>query len=131
MVLLAFGRPWRQTEGLPRSVATMLGLVVDIPDHTTLTRRSAALSLATALAKTDGPVTVVIDITGLVRFSLHRGGRPRMAADQRHESIVCSMAEPTSLTSLRDVHAAGITRPARRRRSRESDGWRGRRRRRR
>jgi len=65
----------------------MLGLVVDIPDHTTLSRRSAAL------AKTDGPVTVVIDITGLVRFSLHQGGRPYMAADQRHESTVCSVAE--------------------------------------
>src|ERR687894_211617 len=39
---LAFGRPWRQTEGLLRSLATLLGLGVGIPDHTTFSRRSPA-----------------------------------------------------------------------------------------
>src|ERR687894_2614839 len=29
---LAFGRPWRQTEGLLRSLATLLGVDVGIPD---------------------------------------------------------------------------------------------------
>jgi len=41
---LAFARPWRQTEGLLRSITTSLGLSLDVPDHTTLSRRSAALS---------------------------------------------------------------------------------------
>ena len=33
---LSFGRPWRQTEGLPRSLATLLGLSIGVPDHTDL-----------------------------------------------------------------------------------------------
>src|SRR5918997_2234365 len=32
---LAFGRPWRRTEGLLRSPATLLGVDVGVPDHTT------------------------------------------------------------------------------------------------
>ena len=52
-------------------------------DHTTLSRRSAALSLVTALAVPAGPVTVVIDSTGLKVFGAgewqmaEHGGRDR------------------------------------------------------
>ncbi len=76
---LAFARPWRQTEGLLRSVTTLLGLSLYVPDHTTLSRRSAALSLVTALAVPAGPVTLVIDSTGLKvgRNGCRRG--PRVA----------------------------------------------------
>ena len=79
MLRLAFARPWRQTEGLLRSVTTLLGLSLDVPDHTTLSRRSAALSLVTALAVPAGPVTLVIDSTGLKvgRNGCRRG--PRVA----------------------------------------------------
>jgi hypothetical protein len=64
---LAFGRPWRQTEGLLRSLTTLLGLSVGVPDHTTFSRRSPSLTLATALARAQasGPVHIVIDATGL------------------------------------------------------------------
>jgi Transposase DDE domain len=67
LLRLAFGRPWRQTEGLLRSLATLLGLSIGIPDHTTFSRRSPGLSLASALAEAQrsGPVHVVIDSTGL------------------------------------------------------------------
>jgi len=67
LLRLAFGRPWRQTEGLLRSVVTLLGLGVGVPDHTTFSRRSPGLALATALAQAQasGPVHVVIDATGL------------------------------------------------------------------
>jgi Transposase DDE domain len=62
---LALGRPWRQTKGLLRSVATLLGVSLTIPDHTTFSRRSVGLSLATTLPPTLGPVHVVMDSTGL------------------------------------------------------------------
>src|SRR5215217_2999363 len=67
LLRLAFGRPWRQTEGLLRSLATLLGLDVGIPDHTTFSRRSSGPALASALAQAQrtGPVHVVIDATGL------------------------------------------------------------------
>src|SRR5919205_2173164 len=67
LLRLAFGRPWRQTEGLLRSLATLLSLDIGIPDHTTFSRRSPGLALATALAQAQrtGPVHVVIDANGL------------------------------------------------------------------
>src|SRR5829696_9181421 len=67
LLRLAFGRPWRQTEGLLRSLTTLLDVGVGVPDHTTFSRRSPGLALATALARAQasGPVPVVIDATGL------------------------------------------------------------------
>src|SRR3712207_6979257 len=65
LLRLAFGRPWRQTEGLLRSLVTLLGVGVGIPDHTTVSRRSPGLALASSLARANGPVHVVIDATGL------------------------------------------------------------------
>src|ERR687889_1200363 len=67
LLRLAFGRPWRQTEGLLRSLMALLGASVGVPDHTTFARRSPGLALARALAqgRRTGPVHVVIDATGL------------------------------------------------------------------
>src|SRR5215218_8858950 len=67
LLRLAFGRPWRQTEGLLRSLATLLGVEIGIPDHITFARRSPGLALANSLAQAQrtGPVHVVIDATGL------------------------------------------------------------------
>ncbi len=65
MLRLAFGRPWRLTEGLLGSLMRLLGLELPVPDHTTFSRRSAKLEVASALAATGGPATVVIDSTGL------------------------------------------------------------------
>jgi hypothetical protein len=48
MLRLAFGRPWRQTEGLLGSIMDLLGLELLVPDHTTFSRRSADLGVATA-----------------------------------------------------------------------------------
>jgi hypothetical protein len=67
LLRLAFGRPWRQTEGLLRSLTALLGVDIGVPDHTTFSRRSPGLALAAALAQAQrtGPVHVVIDATGL------------------------------------------------------------------
>jgi Transposase DDE domain len=65
LLRLAFSRPWRQTKGLLRSMAALLGVSLPIPDHTTFSRRSAGLSFATERKPSAGPVHVVIDSTGL------------------------------------------------------------------
>jgi hypothetical protein len=68
LLRLAFDRPWRQTEGLLRSIVGLLGLAVGVPDHTTFVRRSPGLARATALGRAQasgGSVHVVIDATGL------------------------------------------------------------------
>src|SRR3954463_14697946 len=55
MLRLAFGRPWRQTEGLLGSIIDLLGLDLPVPDHTTFSRRSADLGVATTLKKDERP----------------------------------------------------------------------------
>jgi transposase len=93
LLRLAFGRPWRQTEGLLRSVAQLMNLEIRIPDHTTLSRRSAAGALATDLARATGPVHVVIDSTGLKVYGAgewHRekhGGRDRRTWRKLHLAV--------------------------------------------
>ncbi|WP_432613465.1 transposase [Azospirillum brasilense] len=39
LLRLAFGRPWRRTEGLPGSLMRPLGLALPVSDHTTFSRR--------------------------------------------------------------------------------------------
>jgi transposase len=76
-----------------RSIIQMLGLDLPVPDHTTLSRRSARLSLTTTLKKPKGPVTVVIDSSGLKIFGagewLHEkhGGKPRRSWRRLHLAI--------------------------------------------
>ncbi len=67
LLRLAFGQPWRQTEGLLRSLVTLLGVDIGVPDHTTFSRRSPDLVLAASLAQAQpsGPMHVMIDATGL------------------------------------------------------------------
>jgi hypothetical protein len=68
-------RFWRQTEGLLRSLTTLLGLAIGVPDHTTFSRRSPGLALDSALARAQrtGPVHVVIDATGLKVYGAYDG----------------------------------------------------------
>jgi Transposase DDE domain len=68
MLRLAFGRPWRQTEGMLASILRLLGLDLPVPDHTTFSRRSVDLTVAKAVRPATGPVNVVIDSTGLKVF---------------------------------------------------------------
>jgi hypothetical protein len=93
MLRLAFGRPWRQTEGMLGSIMDLLGLELPVPDHTTFSRRSADLGVATALKKADEPVHVVIDSMGLKVFGaadwLHEkhGGKPRRSWRKLHLAV--------------------------------------------
>ncbi|MGR0188934.1 IS5 family transposase [Azospirillum aestuarii] len=93
MLRLAFGRPWRQTEGLLCSIVQILGVELPVPDYTTLARRSARLPLAAALVKPTGPMTVVIDSSGLKmvgasewHLEMH-GGKPRRSWRKLHIAI--------------------------------------------
>src|SRR5690349_21353213 len=93
MLRLAMGKPWRPTEGMLRSIIGMLGLDLPVPDHTTLSRRSARLSLTTTLKKPKGPVNVVIDSSGLKIFGASEwlpekhGGKPRRSWRRLHLAV--------------------------------------------
>ena len=65
LLRLAFHRPWRQTEGLLRSIATLLGVSLPIPDHTTFSRRRISPPFPMARRQKTEPIHIVIDSTGL------------------------------------------------------------------
>ena len=62
---LVFQLPLRQTEGFLRSVLTLMGVDVDAPDHTTLSRRSQHFEIELRSVPTSGPLHLIVDSTGL------------------------------------------------------------------
>ncbi len=66
---LVFKQPLRQTQGLMRSIATLLGVEIAVPDFSTLSRRGNGLTLRPKpKSKSDKPVQLVADSTGLKIF---------------------------------------------------------------
>jgi hypothetical protein len=67
---IVFKQPLRQTLGLMRSIARLLGVEIEVPHFTTLSRRGNGLNLSPkALSKSTEPVHLVVDSTGLKIFS--------------------------------------------------------------
>jgi len=63
-----FRLPYRQTEGLGRSLIRLMQVDVAIPDFTSLAKRAAKLEIALDIADRKGPIDVVVDSTGLKVF---------------------------------------------------------------
>ena len=63
---MVFKQPLRQTQGLMRSIAKLLGVEIAEPDFSTLSRRSNGLTLRTMPRdKSRAPIHLVVDSTGL------------------------------------------------------------------
>jgi hypothetical protein len=60
-----FRLPYRQTEGLGRSLAKLMGARITIPDFTSLAKRAAKLGVLLDVPQATGPLDVVVDSTGL------------------------------------------------------------------
>ncbi|MCP5044212.1 MAG: IS5 family transposase [bacterium] len=65
---LVFHLPLRQAEGFLRSVLRFMGLELESPDHTTLSRRGQGLALDLRAVPHQGPVHLLIDSSGLAAF---------------------------------------------------------------
>jgi len=63
-----FRLPYRQTEGLGRALVKLMEADVTIPDFTSLAKRAAKLGVSLDVAKSRGPLDVVVDSTGLKVF---------------------------------------------------------------
>ena len=63
-----FQLPYRQTEGLGKSLAQLMQIALDIPDYTSLAKRAAKLGVVLDVRKHSGPIDVVVDSTGLKVF---------------------------------------------------------------
>jgi hypothetical protein len=119
---VVYGLPLRQTQGLMRSVAALMGIDIAVPDFSTLSRRSKGLALPPAKSGTraTGPVHLVVDSTGLKVFgegewleNKHKTKAKRkrwrklhLGLDLVSGEIVCSdltvddIGDPTALTDL-------------------------------
>ena len=62
---LVFHQPLRQTEGLLRSIADVLGINIAIPDHTTLSRRGGGLTILPKRIDRGELMHLLVDSTGL------------------------------------------------------------------
>ena len=62
---LVYKQGLRQTEGLMLSIINLLGLDLTIPDHSTLSRRAAVVSMKRKPINSNTPVTIIVDSTGL------------------------------------------------------------------
>ena len=66
MLRLVFGQALRQTEGLMGSIFQLLGVDLQAPDHTTVSRQSMTLkALPRQCLLPAGPLYFLIDCTGL------------------------------------------------------------------
>ena len=63
-----FQLPYRQTEGLGKSLVELMQIELDIPDYTSLAKRAAKMGVSLDVAKHAGPIDVVVDSTGLKVF---------------------------------------------------------------
>jgi hypothetical protein len=62
---LVFDLPLRQAEGFLRSVLSLMGVALETPDHTTLSRRSQSLNVDLYRVAGDRPIHLIVDSTGL------------------------------------------------------------------
>ena len=65
---LLFGLPLRQAEGFLCSLFDLMGLALDVPDHTTLSRRAKKLKVSLRLPQKPGRIDLVLDSSGLAIF---------------------------------------------------------------
>ncbi len=65
---LLLSLPWRQTEGLVQSLVELVGLDMEVPDHTTLSRRCRDLATDLRRSPTSGPIHLIVDASGLKVF---------------------------------------------------------------
>lgn len=63
-----FRLPYRQTEGLGRSLVKLMQAEIAIPDYSSLAKRAARLSISLSVTARKGPIDVVVDSTGLKVF---------------------------------------------------------------
>lgn len=67
---LIFHQPLRQTQGFVRWLLGLMGVELPVPDFSTLSRRAIGLSVVDDRPQSSGPITLIVDSTGL---KIHRG----------------------------------------------------------
>lgn len=121
-VLLAlrelFQLPYRQTEGLGRSLLELMKVDVEVPDFTSLAKRAAKLDVDLNVTQRRGSIDIVVDSTGLKVFGdgewkvrkygagKHRTWRKlHLAINPETQEIVAETLTENSVTDATEVPA--------------------------
>ena len=105
---LVFRLPLRQAEGFLRSVLSLMGVDLEAPDHTTLSRRSQSPAVECRRIPSRGPIHLIVDSTGLSIVgegewaAVNHGGRGHrgwktlhLAVDRAGVIVAHALTEPT------------------------------------
>jgi hypothetical protein len=90
---LVFHLPLRQAEGFLRSIVRIMGLDLESPDHTTLSRRGKSLALDLRPVPHEAPIHLLIDSNGLAAFgegewaAAKHGAKCRRGWRKQHLSV--------------------------------------------
>ena len=115
---LVFHQPLRQTEGLLRSIADVLGVDIAIPDHTTLSRRGGGLTILPKRLDRAEPLHLLVDSTGLKIYgegewldqkhgirSRRRWRKLHLGIDAVTHEIVASKLTPDDVGDVSEIPA--------------------------
>ena len=109
---LVFHLPLRQTEGFLGSLFKLMGVDLEVPDHTTLSRRSASLYVSLAQIGSNGPIDLIIDSSGLAIVgegewaSAKYGEKGRRGWKKLHLGVAAAGEIVAQVLTDSDVHDA-------------------------
>ncbi len=109
---LVFRLPLRQTEGFIRSLFKLMGVELNAPDHTTLSRRGADLKVSLACRTGNGPIDLIIDSSGLAIVgegewaAAKHGGNGRRGWKKLHLGVDATGEIVAQVLTDSDVHDA-------------------------
>ena len=128
---VVYDQPLRQTQGMMRSIAKLMRIVVSVPDFSTLSRRGKWLVLPSRRtgSRPSGPLHLVVDSTGLkvfgegewleskhkIKVKRKRWRKLHLGLDLVSGEIICSelttdeVGDPTALPDLLDQIDGPVT----------------------
>jgi hypothetical protein len=112
---LVFKQGLRQTEGLVESIFEMMNVDLDVPDHSTLSRRGKVINISSKVQRNPNEgLVVIVDSTGLKFFGAGEWSETKHGLSKRREwrKLHLSIDESTLeviVSSLTDNHVGDPT----------------------
>ena len=108
---MVFHLPWRQTKGCLQSLVEIHGVTLEIPHHTTFSRRAKGLGkVALHKARQDRPIHILVDSTGVRVHSGNMRTPPRNRAWRKLHLVVDVKTGDVAACDLGSSHARDAAR---------------------
>jgi hypothetical protein len=103
MIKVLFKLPLRQTTGMVASLLTMPDLDWTVPDYSTLCRRQKTLAIQIPYRRTDGPLHLLVDSTGIKFFGDGEWQARKHGVQGRRKWRKVHLAMDTATSDIRAV----------------------------